>query len=352
MEERIAEYLVNRGYTSLSSSIAQVKVFFRVDGDLAMSVLMIDGRNMIMSVDAFRMIKAKTQEMFRNKGYTNVRLFSLLLTQNVMNFGAIGTQEELSWIVDLKNNRLCIFDNEVADFDGLRVGLEQLLEEGGETNRITIAGALKEFFLRNKAPVTLALILINIIIFVTLYLKAPGFDSYFMVEHGALSLPRIMANYEWYRLLTAAFLHFNMEHLAANMLALWVFGERVEKALGKAKFLILYLFAAVMGNAVSLAVSFLSGANVVSAGASGAVFGIIGALFAIVIKNRGKYADLTGGRAVFLVIYSVFSGFAGEGIDNAAHIGGLAAGLLLGFILYGNRETNEEISQEGKETPE
>ena len=352
MEEKIAEYLVNRGYTSLSSSIAQVKVFFRVDGDLAMSVLMIDGRKMIMSVEAFRMIKAKTLEMFRNKGYSNVRLFSLLLTQNVMNFGAIGTQEELSWIVDLRDNRLCIFDNEVVDFDGLRAGLEQLLEEGGEMIRITIAGALKEFFLHSKAPVTLALILVNLIIFVTLSFKTLNFDSYFMLEHGALSLSRIMANYEWYRLLTAAFLHFNLEHLAANMLALWMFGERVEKALGKAKFLILYLVAAVMGNAVSLVVSLLSGANVVSAGASGAVFGIIGALFAIVIKNRGKYADLTGGRAIFLVLYSIFSGFAGEGIDNAAHIGGLVAGLLLGFILYRSREDNGEISRERKETPE
>jgi len=161
-----------------------------------------------------------------------------------------------------------------------------------------------------------------------------------------------MVNYEWYRLITAVFLHFNMEHLAANMLALWVFGERVETALGKGRFLLLYFISAVVGNAVSLAVTFFSGANVVSAGASGAVFGIIGALFSIVIRNRGKYTDLTGGRAVFLVLYSIFSGFAGEGIDNAAHIGGLIAGLLLGFILYRSREDGEEISQERKETPE
>jgi len=352
VEAKISEYLVSRGYTPLKSSMSQVEVFFRVDGDLAMSVLVIDGRNMIMSVDAFKMIKAKTLEMYQNKGYRNVRLFSLLLTSNVMNFGAIGTQEELSWVVDLRDNRLCIFDNEVADFDSLRGGLEMLLEENGRVKRVTIAGALKEFFFHNKAPVTLALILINIIVFVALSLKGTAFDTHFMVEHGALSLPRLMVNYEWYRLITAVFLHFNMEHLAANMLALWVFGERVETALGKGRFLLLYFISAVVGNAVSLAVTFFSGANVVSAGASGAVFGIIGALFSIVIRNRGKYTDLTGGRAVFLVLYSIFSGFAGEGIDNAAHIGGLIAGLLLGFILYRSREDGEEISQERKETPE
>ncbi len=351
MEVKIAEYLTGRGYTSVSSSIPQVRVFFRVDGCLAMVVMLIDGRNMIMSPEAFRAIKAKTESLFQSKGYTNIKLFSLFMTLNVMNFGAIGAREDLSWIIDLSAGRLCIFDNEVVDFDGLRYGLEELLEKDRGSGR-TITQAVSGFFLFNKAPVTLSLILLNIIVFVTLSLMGSTTDSAFMVEHGALSLSRIMANFEWYRLITAVFLHFGLEHLAANMLALWVFGERVEKALGKGRFLFLYLFSGIAGNGVSLAVSYLSGQNVVSAGASGAVFGIIGALFAIVIKNRGRYAELTGGRAILLVLYSVFSGFSGEGIDNAAHIGGLAAGLLLGFILYRVGENHvEEADSEGKEAP-
>ena len=253
---------------------------------------------------------------------------------NVMNFGAIGAKEELSWILDLSAGRLCIFDNQVADFDGLRAGLETVLYEGANENRPTIAGALSDFFLRNRTPVTLVIILINIIVFAAMSLLGSTADSYFMLAHGALSLDRIQVNYEYYRLLTAIFLHFGMEHLLANMLALWVFGERVEKAVGKVRFVILYLLSGIMGNAVSLLITFISGSTVVSAGASGAVFGVIGALFAIVIMNRGKFGDLTGGRAVFLLIYSVFSGFSVEGIDNAAHIGGLVTGLLLGFILY------------------
>ena len=196
--------------------------------------------------------------------------------------------------------------------------------------------------------VTLALILINIIIFVSLSLMGSVTDAYFMVEHGALSLSRIMVDFEFYRLFTAAFLHFGIEHLTANMLALWVFGERVERALGKGRFLLLYIVSALAGNGISLLISFLSRADVVSAGASGAVFGVIGALFSIVIKNRGRYADLTGGRAVILLLYSIFSGFSSEGTDNAAHIGGLAAGLLLGFLLY--REQTEENAA-GKENP-
>ncbi len=350
MDEKISGYLLQKGYTSIQSSLSQVRVFFRVDDALAMAVLLIDGRNMIMSPEAFGAIKQKTLDMFSAKGYTNIKLFSIFLTLNVMNFGVIGTREELSWIVDMSQGRLCIFDNQVADFDNLRIGLERLLEEEGKEARPTLAGVLSDFFLRNKAPVTLILILINIIVFVSLSFMGSTEDVYFMTEHGALSLDRILANYEWYRLFTSFFLHFGLEHLAANMLALWVFGERVEKAVGKGKFLLLYILCGFMGNVVSLLISFLSSSNVVSAGASGAVFGIIGALFAIVIKNRGKYGDLTGGRAIFLVFYSVFSGFAGEGIDNAAHIGGLVTGLLLGFILYRMQET-EDISNRERELP-
>ncbi len=350
MDEKISAYLLQKGYTSIQSSLSQVRVFFRVDNALAMAVLLIDGRNMIMSPEAFGAIKQKTLAMFAAKGYTSIKLFSIFLTYNVMNFGAIGTKEELSWIVDLSAGRLCIFDNQVADFDNLRMGLERVLEEEGREIRPTLAGVLTDFFLRNKAPATLILILINIIVFVSLSFMGSTEDAYFMTEHGALSLDRILANNEWYRLFTSFFLHFGIEHLAANMLALWVFGERIEQAIGKGKFLLLYVLCGFMGNAVSLLVSFLSASYVVSAGASGAVFGIIGALFAIVIKNRGRYGDLTGGRAVFLVLYSVFSGFAGEGIDNAAHIGGLVTGLLLGFILYRVQET-DELPKEGKEAP-
>lgn len=344
MDEKISEYLINQGYTPVSSSIPQVRVYFRVDDALAMAVLLIDGRNMIISTDAFAAMKEKIRLMFANKGYTNIRLFSLFMTLNVMNFGAIGTREELSWIVDLTENRLCILDNEVADFDGLRVGLEQLLYEDGNTMRPTIAGVLSDFILRSKAPVTLALILINIIVFTALSFMGSTEDAYFMVEHGALSLNKIMANFEFYRIFSSVFMHFGMEHLAANMLALWVFGERVEKAVGKIRFLILYIISGIVGNLVSLFISYMSGSSAVSAGASGAVFGIIGALFAIVIVNRGKYGDLTGGRAIFLVLYSVFSGFSGEGIDNAAHIGGLVTGLLLGFVLY-----RQDTAEQGKD---
>ncbi|MBQ9549895.1 MAG: rhomboid family intramembrane serine protease [Lachnospiraceae bacterium] len=350
MDEIISGYLLKRGYTAVRSSIPQVRIFFRVDDALAMAVLLVDGRNLIISPEAYGAIKTKTLRMFESKGYTNIKLFSLFLTQNVMNFGAIGAREELSWIIDLSSKRLCIFDNQVADFDNLRPGLEELLAVEGRDSRTTIAGVLSDFFLRNKAPATLMLILINIIVFVFLSLLGSTLDTHFMIEHGAMSLDRIMANYEWYRLFTAVFLHFGLEHLSANMLALWVFGERVEKAVGKGRFIAVYLLSGYIGNAVSLLISYLSGSDVVSAGASGAVFGTIGALFAIVIKNRGRYADLTGGRAVLLVLYSVFSGFAGEGIDNAAHIGGLVTGLLLGFILYRVRETDGGMNGEGKET--
>ena len=113
------------------------------------------------------------------------------------------------------------------------------------------------------------------------------------------------------------------------------------------EFLFLYLFSGLFASFVSFVTSFYTSSGVVSAGASGAIFGLIGCLFAIVIKNRGRFRDLTTGRIAFLVIYSLYSGFTGGGVDNAAHIGGLIMGLIIGAIVYrpNKAERGEHFNQ-------
>ena len=155
-----------------------------------------------------------------------------------------------------------------------------------------------------------------------------------MARHGAMYSSYLVTNREYYRLFTCMFMHFGFVHLASNMLALILIGGQVEDILGKPKFMFLYMFSGLFASFVSFITSFYTSSGVVSAGASGAIFGLIGCLFAIVIKNRGKYRDLTTGRIAFLVAYSLYSGFTGGGVDNAAHIGGLIMGLIIGAIIY------------------
>lgn len=151
---------------------------------------------------------------------------------------------------------------------------------------------------------------------------------------GANSAWAVTRDGEWWRLLTATFLHGGVVHLALNMLGLWQGGKLLNRLHGNLQFLVVYFAAALGGAALSL---HFSAQNAVSVGASGAVFGVIGALLVSVYRHRERMPVLLGkdvltSQAVFAA-YALLQGFAREGIDNAAHSGGLVAGAVAAWLL-------------------
>ena len=116
--------------------------------------------------------------------------------------------------------------------------------------------------------------------------------------------------------------------------------------MGHIRYLILYLACGIGSNAISM---LLSGMNtgVVSAGASGAIFGMVGGLLYAVTANRGRLEDLSAKQLLFMIALSLYLGFTESGVDNAAHVSGLILGLIFGLILYrrpkryANREEND-----------
>ncbi|SCL15480.1 rhomboid family intramembrane serine protease [Micromonospora inyonensis] len=134
-----------------------------------------------------------------------------------------------------------------------------------------------------------------------------------------------VAEGEWYRLLTAMFLHYGVVHLLLNMWALWVLGRSLEAALGPLRFLALYLIAGLGGN---VAAYFFSAPNAATAGASTAVFGLFAALF-VIMRRLGRD---TSAVVPILVVNLVFT-FAVPGISIAGHLGGLVAGALMALVL-------------------
>ena len=116
----------------------------------------------------------------------------------------------------------------------------------------------------------------------------------------------------------SVFMHFGIGHLINNMLVLFVLGDNLERALGKVKYLIFYLLCGIGANIISLAVNMGRGYYVVSAGASGAIFGVVGGLVYAVAVNRGRLEDLSTQQLMILV----------------AHVGGLLIGIFLGMIFY------------------
>ena len=174
---------------------------------------------------------------------------------------------------------------------------------------------------RNPGIVTTVLIAINVGIYLLQLANGASVNanSGWIFEHGALYGP-LVAQGDWYRLITAAFLHYGPIHLGLNMLALWWIGRALENWLGPVRYLLLYFVSGLAGSAGAL----LANPTAVTVGASGAVYGILGA--AIVLERQGTY--VLGGSALTLLIVNLAFTFAVPGISIGGHLGGAAGGAL------------------------
>ena len=159
-----------------------------------------------------------------------------------------------------------------------------------------------------------------------------------MLQWGAACRPLILDG-EWYRLFTSMFLHFGIYHLVNNMAVLLFMGDMVEKAVGHWKYLMIYLGSGLVGNLLSLYMDIQSQSNIVSAGASGAIYGIIGGVFVLMIKNKKQVREIVIRRLVFVIVVTIYYGSQAAQIDNAAHVGGLIGGIVLTVLFTVHKKT-------------
>lgn len=180
-------------------------------------------------------------------------------------------------------------------------------------------------------PVVTWILLAAIVVVFGLETVAGGStETEVLVRLGAKVTPLIVAG-EYWRLLTAMFLHIGVFHLLFNGYALVAIGTELERIFGPVRFAIIYFLAGLLGSLASYAFSYT-----LSAGASGAIFGVIGALAAFFILHRerlGAWGRARLGNIAFLIGINLFLGFTRPGIDNLGHIGGLIGGLGLGWAL-------------------
>jgi rhomboid protease GluP len=186
-----------------------------------------------------------------------------------------------------------------------------------------------------RTPATVALLAANIAAYVAFAAMGHGFlaaDPKALIDWGSNFGPYTSGG-QWWRLASAAFLHGSLVHLAVNMLALYDVGRLCERLYGTRRYLVLYALSGLLGSAASL----WWNPMVNSVGASGALFGVLGATFVFMLdKRNGVPVGIMSAHATSMgvfILYGLYNGFSKAGIDNAAHLGGLAAGMALGFAL-------------------
>ena len=178
--------------------------------------------------------------------------------------------------------------------------------------------------------ITYLLIAVNVIIFV---LQLLGIISSSQFGMNA----ELVRNGDYYRLFTCAFLHGGIIHLVCNMYSLYIIGTQLETVLGKFKFIIVYLLSII---ASSLLSGVINGATGISVGASGAIFGLLGALLYFGYHYRLYLGNAIVYQILPVIAINLFIGFTTPGIDNWAHLGGLAGGYLSGMIVGINDKKN------------
>ncbi len=196
-------------------------------------------------------------------------------------------------------------------------------EHAGQAQQSRAAAGVRRAARRKlpAAPVSKALIVVNVGIYLAqLALGAPlNANSGAIFEDGVLYGP-LVADGDWWRLVTAAFLHYGPLHLGMNMLVLWWFGPPLEDALGSARFLLLYLVGGLAGSAGAL----IWTPDAATVGASGAIFAMFGA--ALVLERQG--VPVFGGAALTLIAINLVITFTLSNVSIGGHLGGLAGGVL------------------------
>ena len=211
---------------------------------------------------------------------------------------------------DLKNN-----------FEFNEKGFHLFLKITNDINEKNREEAIKNEELFKPKKVIVTYILIGILVFI--YLLGIIFGEDYVLEKFALSGVHIRVNHEYYRLITGAFLHGNLFHLFSNCYALFIIGRQVESFFGKKKFLIIYFLSLLMGSMLTITLS-----NYASVGASGAIFGLMGAILYFGYFYRVYLGSTWKDNILPVIVLNLILSFVVPGIDYFGHIGGLIGGIL------------------------
>ena len=347
-------YFAAQRYARVDLHTDAMSLHYVVIGENAYLVWMISQealRN--MTPELYRGQLEKIRGIFLEKGAAGCSVLAVFVTSDTEKVKQVA-QGTAFWIADEAYGRLIVYEDQMEDFLGLRNILEQNLHFGadvrntdgmqkqgafaaqpGYVSEASTQGTYKAG--RRKGItggilaylVTIALVAANVIIF--LCIKSIELQS---LKYGNIAV-MVFRRKEYYRLFTSVFLHQNFEHLANNMISLVLAGTVLEKKLGHIRFGITYLLTGIAASVVSAVCHQYMDEIIISIGASGAIYGVFGALAITLLLNRAKNDNGILIRTGVFILYLVYSTINSAGnIDNAAHIGGFIAGTLVGLLWF------------------
>lgn len=311
----LASRLANSGFGRINTGISGVDMYLKKVREKAYIVGLLDFGSQ-RSADMAQ-VSALESNLSVIYGTTDIIFVAFAFDS----YDARCRMEDLKnfWVYNEQTCMLEIYENQPGEFLNLRAMIER--------PESTVANRILSF---NNA-----VILVNIIVFAVMEIIGDTENGMFLYEHGGITAQSLFGEKEVYRLFTSMFVHSGISHIFNNMLVLFFIGNNLEAAIGRIKYLLLYLGSGLAGGIVSQLYYYQQGKpDIVCVGASGAIFGVMGAMVWVLIRNKGRVEKAVLLRYIIGVVLSVFIGFTSEGVSQSAHIGGLIGGFLLAVLLY------------------
>ncbi len=321
---QIIKSLHDKGYRKLNPDTNNV--YGRVDDDAVYVVVIGSNRN--LDADSLKRFNNKILVELSLNSHKKINILNVLITPNGM-FDDMTRQivenVENVWLFTEDYGKLYVFENQPSDFDSLY----DLIDKKTLVNNRRSQHNLIRMF----GVVTPVLVLINIFVYIAcVYVYQP--------TELAVDVYGISEKRQYYRFLTSMFTHFGITHIFGNMVILIALGARVENIIGRLNYAIIYIVTGLAAAFASYINFFYNDIHAYSAGASGAIFGLLGVLVVIAIYNKGRVRDLSLVNMLILFILTLADGLMSEGVDNVAHAVGFIAGILAGVLLL---LTNQKV---------
>ena len=310
---QIIKSLQERGYRQLNPD--SNNVYGRVDGDVVYVVVIGSNRN--LDADSLKKFNDKIIIELSINSHKKVNILNILITPNGMfddmtkkiveNVGNV-------WLFTEDYGKLYVFENQPTDFDSL---YDVIDKKTVVDNRRSQHNLMRMF-----GVVTPIFLLMNVLVYLAcVYIYQP--------TDLAVNVYAISEKRQYYRFLTSMFTHFGITHLLGNMVILIALGARIENIIGRLNYVIVYIVTGLAAAFASYINFFCNDIYDYSAGASGAIFGLLGVLVVIAFYNKGRVKDLSLMNMLILFILTLVDGLMSEGIDNVAHAAGFMAGIVL-----------------------
>ena len=341
--EQLSQYFANRNFDLIPTDSSAVSMYGTYEANYLYLINLIElGDGLELDFERYLEYKQLTMEQFAGNQADKTILLNIIVSDKTdLIYDAFNYTPDLSesfidviWLVDKVDEKLVIPKKQMKNVLHIEKDIRRLL-----TNEKNSYYELEE---RNSMPVvTYILLATNVLVWLFLEWWGSSTDTATLLAAGAMKYDLVVEQGQFYRLFNAMFLHIGIAHLFYNMFSLYIFGSRLEKFMKPLQAIIVYLGAGLVGSIASMAAAFISGNYAVSAGASGAVYGLMGSLLFISLVHRRPIEGITTYVLwlffVLGIVYSVLT----PNVDIFAHLGGFVGGVgITAIVLISSRKSD------------